>query len=278
MQEKINAALCDRATQQAVLDDFTHTFMYMDVSEDKAKGLSSFIVTTLQQDNEPLDILEQAIYCELKETAVSTTDPTSLTDKINKMFTGRAQTIFNQITPHLNGTKGIVLDFGAGDGQITQLIRTAGYGVVGIDPRNYALSHLTAPVYQFDGIRSHFNDKVFETSIATNVLHHEAENERCLNELDRLTQRKLIIIETVPVGATPEDIDKDKLRSFMNDYFYNRLLHDPTFDVPVPGTYETPQGWIDRIEKYSWKTTVSIDLGVDQPIIQDTHHLLVFER
>lgn len=62
----------------------------------------------------------------------------------------------------------------------------------------------------------------------------------------------------------------------MNDYLYNRLFHNA--DVPVPGTFETPEGWGSRFAKYGWKVKHSENLGEDQKTIKDTHHLLVFEK
>ena len=36
--------------------------------------------------------------------------------------------------------------------------------------------------------------------------------------------------------------------------------------------------WEDRFKAHGWKISKSIDLGVDQEIIKDTHHLLVLEK
>jgi hypothetical protein len=63
----------------------------------------------------------------------------------------------------------------------------------------------------------------------------------------------------------------------MNDYLYSRLLRDPALDIPVPGTYETAEGWTRRIKAHGWRNTHSQALGKN-PLIQNDHHLLVFER
>ncbi|MEN9647956.1 MAG: hypothetical protein RLY57_760, partial [Candidatus Parcubacteria bacterium] len=119
-------------------------------------------------------------------------------------------------------------------------------------------------------------DKHYEAAVLTNVIHHEKINENILKELDRIVARKLVIIETVPVGNTPEEIVLDRERTFANDTLWNRFFNYA--DIPVPGTYETPEDWIKRFESYGWKTTHSEDLGYDQKSIHDVHHLLVFER
>jgi Fe-S cluster biosynthesis and repair protein YggX len=112
--------------------------------------------------------------------------------------------------------------------------------------------------------------------LLTNVLHHEKNNEKIIDELDRIVRRRLVILETVPIGETENDMEQDKDRTFMNDYLYNHLFHNA--DVPVPGTFETPNKWIERFSNHGWKLVNEKDLGFDQPTIKDRHYLLVFER
>ncbi len=65
-------------------------------------------------------------------------------------------------------------------------------------------------------------------------------------------------------------------RTFWNDYLYNRGFHDA--DVPVPGRFETREGWHDRFHKHGWTVTQAVDLGYDQPTIRDYHVLYVLKR
>ncbi|MCB1532510.1 MAG: methyltransferase domain-containing protein [Alphaproteobacteria bacterium] len=277
MQSYISAALKDDFTREAVFADFSHTFGYMGMPEKEAQNLTSHIMALLE-DIEELNIAEISIYTMLNAAPCSAKNPIPVTDVIDHMLTGRAEKIFEQTYQHLSDIKGKIIDFGAGDGQVTQLMANSGLDIQGIDVRAYKAPNITVKIDQFDGGRTKFAHQFFKAALVTNVLHHEINNEKCLSELSRIVSDRLVVVETVPVGATPDDIEKDRLRSFMNDYFYNRLLHDPKFDVPVPGTYETPEGWIKRFEKHGWNAIHSENLGIDQPVIQDTHHLLIFER
>ena len=121
----------------------------------------------------------------------------------------------------------------------------------------------------------------------TNVAHHEPENQLVLAELARIIRPggRLIVIETVPEDKTEEALEI----TFLNDYFYNRILH--CADIAVPGTYETLEGWIGRFDDVGFELDLLEDvddpllresnpfpLGYDQPTIRDLHALYVFRR
>ena len=110
----------------------------------------------------------------------------------------------------------------------------------------------------------------------TNVIHHEKDNEKILKELNRIVKSKLVIIETVPEADTRTAAKKDWGRMLLNDTLWNRFFNYA--NIPVPGAYEIPSDWVRRFKKYGWKVVISEDLGIDQPTIQDRHHLLVLER
>lgn len=268
----LKTALADQFTRAAAQADFAHAFQLVGQEPKTANDLSARIITSLDTGQS-----ETSIYEMMTAQHVGTSP---LLQAIDTSLQNRAATIFNQVHPHFQDVSGHILDFGAGDGQITQLLANAGLAerITGVDVRAYRNPNVTAHIDVYNGRNVRFGKGHFDAALATNVLHHAEDNEMCIEELSRVTRNRLVIIETVPIGQTPADIEKDRLRTFMNDYFYNRLLHDPKFDVPVPGTYETPQGWIDRFENHGWRNTLSQNLGIDIPVIQDTHHLLVFER
>jgi SAM-dependent methyltransferase len=195
----------------------------------------------------------------------------------------RVNKIFNQISPYLKGVKGKVFDYGMGAGEVTQTLKNKlALDIEGGDVRDFRSKEVTVPFVMLNdspdtnGKIVNVADKYYEVGVLTNVIHHEKVNENILKELDRIVAKKLVIIETVPVGNTPEEIARDHERTFANDTLWNRFFNYA--DIPVPGTYKTPEDWIKRFESYGWKTTHSEDLGYDQKSIHDVHHLLVFER
>ncbi len=276
IEKLLAAAMGDPPTIERVRADFMKTFLCTGISHNQASTLTQELIELLGGDC-PLDIQEQMAYAMFMLTFIEGTK-TNMVQALNEAMIGRSEIIYNQISPYLKDVEGPVVDFGCGNGKVAQfLCDRSGLDIVGYDVVAYQMPGVTVPLHIFDGGHVPVEDNFFEAAVVTNVIHHEAENENILRELTRIVRRKLVIIETVPIGATPEEVGHDRLRTFMNDFLYNRLFCYGA-DIPTPGTYETPQGWIDRFRDYGWRSTVSVDLGVDQKVIEDTHHLLVFEK
>ncbi|MEI8061780.1 MAG: methyltransferase domain-containing protein [bacterium] len=134
------------------------------------------------------------------------------------------------------------------------------------------------PFHKFNGITTQYPNEHFEVVLSTNVLHHSAKNQKAEAEIRRILKPggSFVVIETVPIGDHPQDLAVSFERTFVGDYFYNRILH-PGANVPVPGTYETPSGWTKRFTRWS-RMVFSQDLGIDIPVIQDSHWLGVFTK
>lgn len=277
MQNRIKAALSNPKLRRIATRDFNYTFKQLGLGQKRAFDLTRFILSKLEASVD-LPETEREILAEFERTMVGGRGSTqTLPGALDERLAHRADLIYSQLAPHLREVNGSVLDFGCGDAQVTQLLHDRlGLDIEGVDVRHYPSSHITVPVKLFDGKRVPAKPGKYSTAVITNVLHHEKDNENILGELSRLNLRKIVVIETVPVGKTSEQLKLDHERTFLNDYLYNRLFHNA--DVPVPGTYETPQGWIDRFQQHGFRLAHSEDLGVDQPTIRDTHHLLVFER
>ena len=277
MKDRIEGALASPEVREQVAGDFAYTFRQLGLNQTEAGALCEEIFLRLGEPKS-LDLIEQEILSRFSQITVGEESPgKNLIEVLHTKLADRAKIIFEQVKDYLEGLKGKVLDFGAGDGQVTQLLKDElGLDIYGADVRNYKEKHATVPFMQFDGHRLPVVDGTFEAGLMTNVAHHEKFNQRILDELSRTVTDKLVIIETVPVGASEEEIATDRERTFMNDYLYNRLFHNA--DVPVPGTYETPEGWKSRFSSLGWALEEEKNLGIDQPTIKDTHHLLVFKR
>lgn len=273
MKRRIENALNDPEIKQQVFGDFSYTFQQLGLSVEQSNELCQSIMTQLLQP-QSLDKTERDILNQFGEFKI---ENKNLIEVLHEKLKGRADLIFSQLKEYLKDVKGKVFDYGAGDGQVTQKLHDElGLDIEGGDVRSYVAKGVSIPVRVFSGKRVEVEDNHYEAAVMTNVAHHERDNEQILQELSRIVAKKLVVIETVPVGQSEEEISKDKERTFMNDYLYNRLFHNA--DVPVPGTFETPQGWIDRFTKYGWRVKHSVDLGFDQPTIKDVHHLLVLEK
>lgn len=275
IKERIKHSLENEQTQLKVISDFKHTFEQIGLTPAKAQNLCNTIITLLKS-NESLSEIENQVYKKFEACEVENSGA-NLIEVLSEKLKDRADRIVKQISPYLENTGGKVIDYGAGDGQVAQLLHDqAGLDIEGVDIRLYKNANVSIPLVEFDGNHVNIGNKNYETAILTNVLHHEENKEKILDELDRIIQHKLVIIETVPEGDTEDQMEEDKDRTFMNDYLYNRLFHNA--DIPVPGTYETPKKWKEIFESRGWKLVEEKDLGVDQPIIKDRHYLFVFEK
>ncbi|MGC9599055.1 MAG: hypothetical protein ABSE18_01580 [Minisyncoccia bacterium] len=277
IKERIELSLREPETRQKVKGDFTHTFHELGLSPEQAKQLCENVFSLLSTD-EPLPEIETEILHIFEGTKLKVGDrEENLIEVLHEKLGNRARIIASQVSPYLRDIKGKVIDYGAGDGQVTQILHDKlGLDIEGVDVRSYKASEVSVPVLLFNGRRVDVGSGNYEAGLLANILHHEKDNENILNELDRIVRRRLVIIETVPVGETEDDMEGDKNRTFMNDYLYNRLFHNA--DVPVPGTFETPGKWIERFTQYGWKLVRERDLKFDQPTIKDRHYLLVFEK
>ncbi len=274
--KKLQEALTDSQATTKAKADFVGTFTDLGQKPVEAGRLADFIFQNLAGvTSETLATREMVIGEMIKRCQCGGRPmPQVLTEKIES----RSRIIYEQIKPFLEGVKGLVIDFGCGNGIVAQLLHDGiGLDIEGYDVVKYSSPDITIPTQLFDGATVRVVNRTFEAAVVTNVLHHEENNEQILLELTRIVRRRLVIIETVPDLVPVTEMNSELCRVFWNDYLYNRLFC-PGAGIPVPGTYDTPQGWEERLKTLGWILVQSTDLGVDQPIIRDRHHLLVFDR
>jgi hypothetical protein len=261
-----------------VLSDFSLTFAELGLPAKAALILANDVIYRIGQCPS-MKAAEINVRKLLAETKVQ---GGNLLQETQRGWRDRANKIFQQLSPLLRETSGKVFDYGMGSGAVTQRLQDElRIEVEGGDVRDFRLPYVTVPFRPLktassDGKIVNVKAGYYDTAVLTNVIHHERENEMILRELDRITKTKLIVIETVPDGSGPAEIEEDLERTFAVDALWNRFFIDG--DIPVPGTYETPEGWVKRFKKYGWENTVSQPLGYDHAAIRVIHHLLVFER
>ncbi|MHB8904011.1 MAG: class I SAM-dependent methyltransferase [Patescibacteria group bacterium] len=277
MKGRIKQSLDDVETRKKVTEDFSYTFGQLGLLPGDAEKLCNSVFKLLLNDKSLLDIEKETLRI-FEDIKINNNGAEhNLIEILHNKLGDRAKIIAAQVSACFDNTKGKVIDYGAGDGQVTQILHDElGLDIEGVDVRLYKASNITVPIKLFNGGHIDAADGAYEAGLLTNVLHHEKNNEKILAELDRVVKHKLVVLETVPIGETEKYMEQDKDRTFMNDYLYNRLFHSA--DVPVPGTFETPQKWIERFTQHGWHLVSEKDLGFDQPTIKDRHYLFVFEK
>ncbi len=285
MRARIQAALLDPRILEQARADFEHTFMQLGITAAEAIRMTDRVINLLQSTVD-LEKTEREIFAWFGTMLV---EGVPLTKVLDQKMSGRAEIIFNQVSPFFAGfdTETEIVDFGCGDGQVTQLLhdRLNLQKIVGYDVKLYKAAGVTVPINQIIGHSTAAKTGQFSAMLLTNVAHHEADNQKLLEEAARILRpgARLVVIETVPTENTKVAFEVN----FLNDYFYNRLFH--AADVPVPGTYELAANWVDRFRAVGFELEelhfedISLNenpkhLGFDQPTIRDWHVLYVFKR
>ncbi len=273
IKSRIETCLTNSNITEKTKSDYIFIFKLLGLDENKAEQLWIKVSSLLLQNSE-LSAIENQIYQNFQNTNI---DNKNLLDIWSVRMSIRAQLIYRYISPFIAGTAGKVLDYGAGDGRIAQLLKDIlNLNIQGVDQCDYRVQNIGVPFHILDGKRANFSDNEFETALMTNVAHHDENNEAVLSELSRIVQGKLIVMETVPEGETEKEIEQDKERMFMSDYLFNRLFSRA--DIPIPGLYKTPAEWKACFKKHGWECTHEDDLLSFATVMRDAHHLFVFER
>ncbi|TXD38031.1 methyltransferase domain-containing protein [Lujinxingia vulgaris] len=151
----------------------------------------------------------------------------------------RAKTKFNAVRPYLRpGDR--VLDLGAGEGFVGELVAGAGHEVMlaEVDDRN----RTELPMVTYDGESLPLDDDQFDVAIIAYTLHHARRPDKVLAETSRVA-RRLVILETV----YEREWDR-RLVTFL-DHSANRLRGM----APEPLAFDRVEGWLERLNARGMK-------------------------
>jgi SAM-dependent methyltransferase len=199
-------------------------------------------------------------------------------------LTDRANIICKQISPFLKGDS--LLDIGCGNGLIAYLVKDRfKAGIQLVDVVQYVPDALGLPFRLYEEGRPLPINSLFDTVLLLTVLHHSENPIKLLKSAWDVTEKKLIIIESV-VGVHKEepqakyellnssDEDQVAFAAFV-DWFYNRVLHN---DVPVPYNFTTPEQWRSIFSENNMHLAQTIHFGQDIDMGPEYHILFVLEK
>ena len=203
------------------------------------------------------------------ESEVRGTIATNIPDykaKLDLALEGRSRTIFSSIEPFLDGST--MLDVGAGNGLVSKLAKEKlDIGISLIDIIDYNKSDL--PLKLFDGEHIPFPNRSFDISLLGTVLHHANFPLRLLGDTIRVTNKRLIVIESVEINK------HHRAAQAFADWVYNRILND---GVNCPYNFQTPSGWRSTFRHFGLTQKHEIHSGIDMPLAPEFHVLYILER
>ena len=144
------------------------------------------------------------------------------------------------------------LDYGAGDGSVGKIIaEKTGNQVIGADIMPPQDTKIKVVKINPDAALP-WKKNEFDIGFIVNLLHHmpEKNQEKVLQELARVIKSGLYVVET-----TIDDTEGSREKTLASDYFSNRILRNAAFDsrdIPVPGTFKTPEAWIGTFNNHGF--------------------------
>ncbi|MCL5419411.1 MAG: class I SAM-dependent methyltransferase [Candidatus Marsarchaeota archaeon] len=269
LKKRLTEALLDTEVIGAIQEDFVSAFENIGLSEAGAKRLTRQIIANMRAGT-TLKTAEDNVRTLFDKIEI---DGKPFMEVLHQKLEEREDRIAGELGPYVKGIKGKVIDFGAGSGGIAQRLHDRyGLDMEMVDVSNFRDKSVTVPSLEFEGGRVPAADGRYNAAVLSVVIHHEADNERILRELTRIVKHRIVIIETSPADGTKQQWE----RTFVNDALWNRFFQNA--DIPVPGTYESPDGWIRRFGKHGWRVKHEVFLGYNELTTKLIHNLLVFEK
>jgi ubiquinone/menaquinone biosynthesis C-methylase UbiE len=262
---------------------------YLDLSASKVKLLIDQCLEAAKEYSE-VEAYEAAAHNILAAEQV--------VERIPQKLTERAMLMYSQIAPYL--VEGQLLDYGCGDGQVSELIaknRVQNVTLTDVyEHRHIKEAGLPFTLFK-QGQKTPFSDAAFDDVLALTVFHHSSNPLESIKDVSRVTKvgGRVIVIESV-YGVDGKQLpptmqkkiakylslsaEQQRIVNVFFDHFYNRILfynHDPATKVNVPFNFNTPENWRLFAQQRLEQERV-VHLGLDQPLAPEYHTLHVLRK
>ncbi|MBK9585184.1 MAG: hypothetical protein KA099_08395 [Alphaproteobacteria bacterium] len=256
--ERITGLLQDAVVREAVHADYTRTIEQLGVEGAQARFLAENTLRRLETSGWDIrrteaDIFENFGIISARNKYIGAT---TLVGSFDNALQRRAKAFSGQI--------------------MMQMMDLKGGTIANISPHHEKLEASKSSFQITEADEAEQLSGSFSVAVLNNVLHHEAPEraDEILRSVSLKTDKRLVVLENTTVGRTPAEQEQDRAVQFMHEYLFHRLLQDPaTHDTPLPGNYDTAEGWAERIENHGWR------LSLRDSLPMEPHHtVLVFEK
>jgi len=195
----------------------------------------------------------------------------------------RSTIIFEEVASRFTGQS--LLDIGCGNGLISKMARPYFADIQMLDVVNYVSPEIDLPYLPYREGEVLPVTKKYDSVLLLTVLHHSNDPMVLLKESWRVTNRRLIIIESVfgvhaQVAGGPYELadcaEPEQIAyAVFVDWLYNRVLND---NIPVPYNFTTPGRWAEVFSECDMRVAEVQNLGQDIKIAPELHYMFVLER
>lgn len=228
-------------------------------------------------------------------------DKIGFREKRKKRVQGRAEAMFGLITPYLAEGE-TVLDVGTGNCSIALGLHNADYIVHAMDITDNRSAE--AKKKEAEGLKftPHRADELlrypsgsYDSVLAIATLHHCDDPIRLLNELAKVSRKRLIIYEST-FGISKDDMspevtaanpqlyadyfgltrEQQKMYGTFLDWFLNKI--EFRNDAHVPCNFTSPDRWEEIFRERGLSVQAKKILGFDNPGISEFHISYVLEK
>ncbi|MCL4679488.1 MAG: hypothetical protein KJ017_12935 [Alphaproteobacteria bacterium] len=255
--EQIRQSLSDPAVRRGVVEAYARTFRSAGVAQGQTLALAEQVIGILERA--PTEQAQAEIYELFARTPAKTrfTAQTTLNETFPSFLSLRAKAFSSQVMFILQDLPEESL-------------------IANVSPHHDPLSQRVpkfkiVEVEDAQGLRG-----PFQVAVLNNVLHHEApeEAQALLDAVKESDVERLIVIENATLGRNAAEIERDRAVQYVHEYLFHRLLQGPRgAATPLPGNYDTADGWRAKLEQMGWRQSQR-----DSFIMEPHHTVMVFER
>lgn len=288
----------DNKIMDCVLKSIRNLFYYLEYENEQVDEMikrtkSSFLI--LKKNSR---LVNNNIEYDLPKELLKFYEIMGYRKKRDKRTKGRAESIVNSVLPFLND--GTILDIGTGNSSVALKIYKAGHRIHTMDITDNRCKeakecpYLDFKLHSCDEPLQYVSDS-YDMVLAIAILHHCNDPLKLLDEIKRISRKKLIVYEST-FGASKADLSKEilqkdhklyenyfklnreqqKMYCIFLDWFLNKIEYKN--DAHITCNFTSPDKWDLIFKKKGFNVIQKKILGFDNPGISEFHIIYSLEK